>query len=339
MRRKNKFRNPLITLFLALPASVYGLGFLLFRLFSRQKKVERPVISIGNITAGGTGKTPAVMSLIEYLTGRMNITVLTRGYGRRTKGLHIASSDDKMEEIGDEAVMIKRRYPAVGLAACSDRFKSARAAIDMGSDILILDDGFQSFELIRDLDIVMIDSTFPFGGGLLIPAGFLREPLASLKRADCIMLHRYDLAAVQKVAAIEGKIRHINPHAVIFHSREKISSFRALDTGQTEGPAYFAGKEVFCFSGIGNPRGFYNLLKRSDAVIIDKIEKADHYPWKKEDLDPILKRISDREICAVTTEKDAARINSPLKDVWEMRMDMHIEEKKDFEVFINAKIV
>jgi len=338
MKRKNKPPNPLTAAILLLPAFLYRAGFIVFRLLTRSRKADHPVVSIGNIAAGGTGKTPAVINLIELVKDRRNAAVLTRGYGRRTKGIHIASADDRAADIGDEAVMIKRRYPSVNIVIGSDRLESARTAVGMGCDMLILDDGFQSFELKRDLDIVMIDSTFPLAGGMLLPAGRLREPMSSLKRADGIILHRYKLGRQDMLDGLKDRIRSINPHIRIFHSNEEIDCFVSLETGRMEDSSYFANKEIICFSGIGNPAGFYYLLNKSNAVIIDKIEKRDHYSWNEEDLASITKSVSASGASAVTTEKDAARIDIKLRDAWEMRIKIQIEQEEEFKDFINEKV-
>ena len=170
----------------------------------KQKQLPCGVISVGNIVAGGTGKTPVVIWIAKYLQSEgFQVGVLLRGYGREDRHSTLVVSDGKqvltpLIESGDEAGMIARKLPGVPVVVGSDRHAAGLEVIQLWGNtegVLILDDGFQQRQLGRDLDILTIDSTQPFGTGKLLPAGTLREPKTALKRADVLLLTRTDLAA------------------------------------------------------------------------------------------------------------------------------------------------
>ena len=173
--------------------------------FLKQKQLPCRVISVGNIVAGGTGKTPVVIWIAKYLQNEgFQVGILLRGYGREDRHSNLIVSDGKggvltpLTESGDEASMIARKLPGVPVVVGSDRYTAGLEVIELWGHtegVLILDDGFQRRQLGRDLDILTIDSTQPFGTGKLLPAGTLREPKTALNRADVLLLTRTDLAA------------------------------------------------------------------------------------------------------------------------------------------------
>ncbi len=315
---------------------LYRLGLYLFKITTAKKKVNAGVISVGNITTGGTGKTPVVLKILETLDKECLKAVLTRGYGRKTTGIYIASPKSSFIEIGDEAVIMQRRFPELMIVAGANRYESARVAVNNSARILILDDGFQSYELERDIDIVLIDCTRPFGGGHVLPAGTLREPLSSLSRADCVILNRSNMVKENELVKIKGSIKKYNSNVSIFHAYEKIKYFREISGERRRSLEDFKNKRILCFSAIGNQAGFYNLLEKSSFTIIKKFERQDHHVWTEKELKMIVEEADKNSFEIVTTEKDAARLPQDfIINGWILIMDINIAEHEKWKRFIN----
>src|SRR2546423_5259713 len=223
----------------------------------RQHRVPVPVISVGNITVGGTGKTPLVEWIARTLAAEGHRPcVVTRGYRRNTKGRIIASNgidiSATLHEAGDEAFMLAESLKGQAAVVCdSDRVAGANWAIEnLKSDVIILDDGLQHRRIARDLDIVTIDAINPWGNGNLLPAGTLREPLAALSRADCFVITRADDAV--QTAALRDELREINAEAPIFTSLTNLSDTRIFATN-VSAPVETRDHSVAAFCAIGNP--------------------------------------------------------------------------------------
>ena len=251
------------------------------------KSVAVPVISVGNITTGGTGKTPFAIMLSERLAARgKNPAVLTRGYG------------------DDEWKMMKNVF--VG----RDRVKSARKARENGSDILILDDGFQHRRLRRGLDIVLVDSTNPFGNARLFPRGILREPLGTLARADFIVLTKVDKAGYA-VSRVENEIKKIAPQKTFIKAIHKAKGFCNVKSGKAEDISFLKGKKVCALSAICDPSYFRFTLERLGAAIGLEFIYPDHYSYKDSDIKHISEKCKAANIdIIVTTEKDAVKLKA-----------------------------
>src|SRR5690242_9640252 len=233
--------------------------------FLKTHRVSAPVISVGNITVGGTGKTPLVQWLAERLADRgQKVCILTRGYRRENVKQQVIVSDGEhvlsdVAHAGDEPMMLAQSLMRKSAVVChADRVAAAAWAIEhFKSDVLLLDDGFQHRRLARDLDIVTIDATNPFGNGRLLPAGILREPIKSLSRADCIVLTRIPDEGVTNLA---DRVRSLT-NASIFQSRMTIQGFHWLDANKHGKDASDVRQPVAAFCGIGNPRAFFEQLR------------------------------------------------------------------------------
>ncbi len=290
---------------------------------SRRRKLPCAVISVGNITWGGTGKTPLVEFIALFLKrNRRNPAVLSRGYG----------SSGRIAD-GDEPLMLRNRLPGIPVLADRKRLRSARKAMEAGADTLILDDGFQQWGIVKDLDIVTVDAGNPFGNGRVIPAGMLREPLSALKRADVFVLTRCDKGADR--AHLKKRLSSINPRARIFCCDHRVAGFYPF-TGETAqamtGPAFFSGKEVAVFSGIAVPRSFEESLKNTGARVTAARRFPDHYIYGRNEIEDIV--AGSRGIPVVTTEKDAARLSvlydgRPPDGIWVMRIELEFENDED----------
>ncbi len=256
------------------------------------KKSKARVISVGNITWGGTGKTPLVAKLAGDLSASgKKVAILTRGYGK-----------DEVEEL-------KKKLPHVPLLVGRDRIKTAREAVEKhGSEILILDDGFQHIRLHRDLDILTINSTEPFGPGGLIPVGTLREPMENIARADLFILTKSDIGA-KNVHWITQKIHEIKPTAVIFEAVHKPLHFWDPVLNKAVGFHDFRVKKVASLSGLADPHSFEKTVENIGIEIVFAGRFDDHHDYSRSEIDEFLKRseaVGAMDI--VTTRKDFERL-------------------------------
>ena len=273
-------------------------------------KLDRPVISVGNITTGGTGKTPLVEWVARALAAAgKKVCILTRGYRRDNPDRMVIVSDGKTvfatpSEAGDEPFLLATNL--VGLAAVisnADRVAAGKEAIrQFDTDCFVLDDGFQHLRLKRDWNLLTIDATNPWGGGHLLPYGHLREPLSGLSRADCIVITRTD--QVNNLDALQSDIRKYAPNVPLFHSRMKTSRVTPLNDS-------FAAlvPPVAAFCAVGNPRSFFNALTTYEVVL----QKAfrDHHRYSQNDVDSLIdaaRRAGANTL--ITTAKDAVKLRS-----------------------------
>jgi tetraacyldisaccharide 4'-kinase len=279
----------------------------------RQTKLEARVISVGNITVGGTGKTPLVIYLAEKLRAEgEKPAILTRGYKRRKKEMldltGITRHEVDWRDTGDEPYLLAHRLSDVPIMVAKNRCSSGKHAVEKhGARSLILDDGFQHPALFRDTDIVVIDSTNPFGNGKLLPAGPLREPLTSLKRADILVLTKTDQTAnKEELIAI---LRRYNHKAPIVESVYQVRSIERLSDGSPIRAGEVEHKKALAFSGIGNPLSFENTLKQLGIQVLRHRKFSDHFAYRNRD---ILELGREAESLGadliITTEKDSVRI-------------------------------
>ncbi len=265
----------------------------------RAKRLRGTVVSVGNITVGGTGKTPMTAWVAQrFLDSGRKVAVLARGYRPLEGG---ASGDVRGGEAGwnDEIALLNERLGGrAQFGVGANRFEKGRALEAAGVDCFVLDDGFQHQQLARDVDIVMIDAANPFGGGNLLPAGRLREPLAALRRASIVVIHR-----TEKAPALEAKIRRYSA-APIYFSQTKLAGIEAF--GETEIMAAPAQRQkFFAFCGIGNPAAFVADLKRWDISVAGQRFFRDHHRYTPDDLAQLAEEASAADAEALLcTEKD-----------------------------------
>lgn len=262
--------------------------------------VSVPVISVGNLTTGGTGKTPMVEWLARwYATRGVRVAFVSRGYGTK--------ADTK----NDEALELAQKLPDVPHVQNRDRVAAARTAIEQfHAQLIVVDDGFQHRRLHRDLDIVLIDALEPFGYGHLLPRGMLREPIDSLGRAHVVVLSRADLIDAQSRASIQETIRPHAPNATWIEVAHTASHL-VFSTGETSPLDSLDGQRVAAFCGIGNPTGFRRTLERLDCTIADWREFPDHHSYSEADCTSLAAWCESlRPIATVLcTLKDLVKIN------------------------------
>jgi tetraacyldisaccharide 4'-kinase len=311
----------------------------------RQHRVSVPVISVGNITAGGTGKTPLVDWIARTLAAEGHRPcVVTRGYRRQTRGRVVASNGIEisatLDEAGDEAFMLAESLKGKSAVVCDgDRVAGANWAIEnLKSDVIILDDGFQHRRIARDLDIVTIDATNPWGNGHLLPAGTLREPLAALSRADCFVITRADDAV--QTAALRNELRQLNANAPIFTSVTSLSDTRIL-TPNLNAPVDLKDDPFAAFCAIGNPESFFALLKREGFELKYQRAFRDHHHFDQSDLDRIkdAARKAGAELL-LTTAKDAVKLRSLNFEMpcYVAGISVDIAPEKDFRSLLTTAV-
>lgn len=280
------------------------------------------VISIGNITAGGTGKTPVTEIFARTLAAKgRKVAILSRGYRRKEAPWYVRMftqtvlpplvvSDGKRVLLdssvgGDEPYMLASNLPGVAVIVDRDRVKAGRYAIKrLGCDTLILDDGFQYQRLKHSIEVVLVDSTNPFGNGKLLPRGILREPIRHLKRADIIFLTKCS----GDVSKVVEEIRQWNKSAEIVECNHTPKLLRDVWSRKEYPLSWIQGKTLCTLSAIASPRGFENSLRNMGAKVIWCERYADHHRYDPSEILYALNRTADMGADAlVTTEKDAVR--------------------------------
>ena len=295
----------------------------------KEKKLPCKVISVGNIVAGGAGKTPAVIWIAKYLQSEgIQVGVLLRGYRRESHHLITTVSDGKriltpVSESGDEAGLIACKLPGVPVVVGSDRYAAGLEVIQLWghtNGVLILDDGFQRRQLARDLDILTIDSTQPFGTGKLLPAGTLREPKTALKRTDVLLLTRTDLAAqpINFKRFLQGEqvfqTRHQPTRLYQLRTGPDRSASSPIDRDRLERDeecvlGLLKGQRILAVCGIGNPEAFVGTLHQFEPKAVELLAFPDHHRYSLADFSDISR--TAREVGAdivVTTEKDSQKL-------------------------------
>jgi len=282
--------------------------------FLRSKKVSVPVISVGNVSAGGVGKTPFVELLIEKLSHRGPLSVVSRGYGRKSNGTVVVSDGhgivSSVENSGDEPMQFAHRYRELIVVVDEQRVRGAQKAIELGARIILLDDGFQHRYLERDLDIVILSADEILDGDVLLPAGNRREPFSSLKRADVIAVTRCaDANEYERVCAV-GRERHILPVNIpTVGLTTNLKGFKYTSNNEIVNAELLRNKTLIAFSGIGNPKSLKDLMMTAKINVVTYIDFPDHHWYQESDI----KRIGDVKNRAhadfiLTTEKDATRL-------------------------------
>jgi tetraacyldisaccharide 4'-kinase len=272
------------------------------------RRLARPVISVGNITAGGTGKTPTVALLARYFMARgKRVVVLSRGYGGTLAGKIRIVSDGKTllataAEAGDEPYLLAASIPGLMVMVGADRYRAGRLAEErLNPDIFILDDGFQHLRLHRDLNILLLDSRKPFNNGNTFPAGLLRESKSALERADLVIFTRCtDGNQLQFAQAVQ------KPFCLAVHA---LTGIVPIPDGPVEPFTALAGKSAMAFAGIADPASFFDALEGEGVQLVTTLAFADHVRYAEEQI-AALCRLKDASCsaCLITTEKDAVKL-------------------------------
>ncbi len=304
------------------------------------KEFDIPVICVGNITVGGTGKTPAVEMLVNHFCRTYNVAVISRGYGRRTKGYREVFADDTYLDVGDEPLQIKRKFPDVVVAVCENRVDGIERMMEdyPSLNMVIMDDGFQHRYVKPFINIIMVDATRPVEHDNLLPYGQLRDTVSSLGRAHYFLVAKCPENGIKPIDAnIMRKVLVQAPYQHIYFTGVKRCGVRPIfdDSGMTFDPR---GK-VIAMSGIGNNEAFNNGL-RARYNVVDTLDFDDHHAYRIGDLKRIQKALDKHPDAVIfTTEKDAVKLAGSRNIPEDIRhrmfyesieMSFHAGDKADF---------
>ena len=320
------------------------------------RKLDRTVISIGNIVLGGTGKTPFTIYMCQMLLDAGHKpAVLSRGYRGTAEKRNLLISNGREilcspSESGDEPWLMADKLSGVPVVVGGMRYKSARLCQSdpsLDPDIFLLDDGFQHIQLHRDINIVLIDATSPFGGEYVLPRGILREPISSLKRADAFIVTRSHLGS-EGLDEICSRLRQYSPSSPIFLYSHRLSGFTPVfgidsenqdSAFHTEKPP---GENAFVLAAIGNPLQFISDLENLGLNISGQVLMRDHHPFSQEDMYDVIREFKDSGAeFIITTEKDAIRMNhlnlskAPLYSVG---LEVYSSDEKKFREWLLKRL-
>ena len=306
-------------------------------------KLPCPVISVGNITVGGTGKTPCVIMLAQMLQSQgFRPAILSRGYGgKNTKQVSIISNGKSVlldsKTSGDEPFLMAKSLNNIPIIVGPKRIKTGRVAISQfGANVLICDDAMQHRQIFRDIDLVLLDSQNPFGNGHVLPRGKLREPIAGLKRASAFLLTRTD--ETNEAGNINSKLAQLG-NIPIFTSIHKLQNVIKGDYSDIWPISKLSGKKVCAFCGIAKPDSFQKSLLAAGANILSWDTFPDHHSYSRDELDTIKSKFSNHKAdIIITTQKDGMRLqNFPdfLSKIYLLRIEMEVTPSPElFNKFI-----
>ncbi len=282
--------------------------------FRQKVSVPCTVVSVGNMTVGGTGKTPMVAWLAEFLSRKgTRVAVVSHGYGARTAGSFVLLKEQKpsaavSEMAGDEAVLLSHILGTIPVASGRRKGLSLqRTWKRLRPDVIVLDDAFQSVSIRRDLDIVVVDATNPWGSGHLLPRGRLREPKENLSRSDVVVLTRCNQAG--DTTELEDEIRRLT-RAPLVRAEHVLGSVRRIDNWEEVMREMLGGAAVYAFSAVANPLSFEQTLGEIGVELVGLRRFSDHHFFSVEDIEEIGKEAAQAKAeFLVTTEKDAMRLS------------------------------
>jgi len=294
--------------------------------FIRSEKLNRPVVSVGNLTVGGTGKTPVVDAILTQIENQnLRACVLTRGYGRLNldTSSKIINSESSPLDCGDEPVWLARRHQKSVVVVGADRVASSQLV--ESPDIYILDDGLQHLRIKRDLDIVLLDCTAPHWHYKPLPWGYGRESFSGIKRSDLVILTRVNQAILEQVENLKNTVKGFGVSKII-ESQLAVASCKDIWAGQNKN---IIGKKVYLVSGIANPKSFEKSAIDFGAQVVGHDMKADHYIYTQDCIDKVSAQAENLGAeFIVTTEKDGVKIRL-LKDrgvpMGELQMKMEFQ--------------
>ncbi len=289
--------------------------------WKERHKAPVSVVSVGNLTVGGTGKTPCVEHVARFYRGRdLRVAILSRGYGAGAGR-------------NDEAMVLEENLPDVPHLQGPDRAALAATAVEeLESEVLVLDDAFQHRRLARDLDVVLIDATNPWGHGYLLPRGLLREPPSSLRRAGVVVLTRCDQVGSAERGRLRETVARLAPGIPVAETMHRPVG---LGNGARTAPLdELRGRPVAAFCGIGNPEAFRRTLRDLGANVVAFRTFPDHHAYARADVDDLRgwARSQTTDCVVVTTQKDLVKLRlTDLggRELWALRIELHVEVGQD----------
>ena len=280
------------------------------RFLKTPSRLPVPVVSVGNLTLGGTGKTPAVGFLARALFPQ-KIGIVARGYRGSARGVAVVSDGETIKlstrECGDEPLLHARALPGAVVVVGRDRVQAAQFAIELGAEILVCDDAFSYWSLGRDFDLVLLDARRPFDNNHLLPRGRLREEAASLARADCLLLSRCDRASADELAATQNALAPFG--LPIFRSTHAPQHLRDITTNEIQTLEILRDAPIGALSGLADNAAFAAMLENRGAKVLSHTAARDHHAWRESEVEQILRQMKSRGArFAVTTAKDAVKL-------------------------------
>ncbi len=318
----------------------------------RRDRLPLPVVSIGNLTVGGTGKTPMTQFLCRRMGGwGKRVAILSRGHGGESQSVRVVSDADgqvflSAAEAGDEPHLLAQTLPGVPVLVGKDRRQSGREALRrFGLDLLVLDDGFQFWQLGRDLDIVLLDARRPFDNGFALPRGLLREPKRHLDRAGIVVATRAGRLTAAGRQALAAQVRALAPDAPLFFADHRaVGLVSAKDLSAPVRPlSELYGRRVFAVSAVAQPQSFVETLTREvGAEVIGRQVWADHHKISPDDARAALTAARAGADALVMTEKDAVKwpqiAEAENLPVYALRIEMAVEDEAGFMERVLARL-
>ncbi len=277
----------------------------------RREKFDIPIICVGNITVGGTGKTPMAEMIIDYMSRRHRVALLSRGYGRRTKGYLEVTNKSHYLDVGDEPLQIKLKFPETLVVVCEKRVEGIKRIRQQHPeiDLIILDDGFQHRYVEPKVNIIMIDSTRPPHEDRMLPAGSLRDDMDQLHRADYFVVTKCaeKMTPLQQGLLTKSLVKMA--YQRIYFTR--MECFRPQPLFANEAVNLSLGSEVIAMSGIGNPNPFHRSLEK-DYKVVEQVVLEDHHIYKVRDMKMLMALLEQHpDASIIITEKDAVKLTNP----------------------------
>jgi tetraacyldisaccharide 4'-kinase len=316
---------------------LYDFGFL------PVKKLQGKVISVGNLTVGGTGKTPLVEYIAKVLQSKgWKVALLSRGYARRERLPFAVVSDGRnilavVEKAGDEPLQLATNLSGAIVIVDKNRYEAGLIAQEKyGVDLFILDDGYQHRKLARDVNILLVDGKNLFNTGLLFPAGKLREPVSSIKRADVVVLSEPLSESNERI--IKKKIMRYKADLPFFHCYRYPIGFYTVKGDNPLKEGFFRSKNIISLAAIAQPEAFENDLRNMGFILAKTYRFSDHHYYTEEEVEAIARSAKKLDAEAIiTTQKDAVRL-SYIKEVEPpiiyLKIEMKVREKQKFNTFL-----
>jgi tetraacyldisaccharide 4'-kinase len=308
--------------------------------------LNAPVISVGNLTVGGTGKTPCTAFIANFLKAEgLSVAILSRGYKRQSKGLIEVSNGQEIlcdaTQAGDEPYLLAQLCPGVRVVLHANRYEAGKwLEAKTKIDVFLLDDGYQHIQLHRDLNILLLDGENPIGNGSMLPHGILREPVAEIARADVVIGTRMTASSANRIQALLEMFGANNPP--LFFAEHEITGFKLLNDAPPLQELQYA--KIAAFSGIANPARFFADLQKKQFQLVHQQSFRDHHRYSVAELSAFFLQALTRQAAAlVTTEKDAAnlpaevltRISLPL---YVAQLQFKLEGELEFKRLVHQKI-
>ena len=312
----DKKNNSFLSILLYPLSIIYYLISIIRKKITITQKFNIPIICVGNIYIGGTGKTSAAIEIIKILNQSKKVCFLTKGYGRKSKEdiylKELNIPNQNTGDTGDEALLLNK-FGHVYIS--NNRAEAINTIIKLGYDAIILDDGFQDHQIFKNLNILCFDSKNWLGNNNLIPSGPLREPLKSINQANFIIVKG------EKNQIIEKEVKTINPNIEIIYAENKIENIETLKN-----------KNFIAFTGIGNPYSFFNTLLDHKIKIIKQIIYPDHFQFTEKHYKILSQEAENNKCNLITTEKDYVRINNQFKEkIYYTQLNTLLIEKESLE--------